>query len=217
MATVPITLRVLNFTIPAEPSVQIRSRVTLDWARQFDRGVVTQCGPVGPGGVGCGPGCVKRAAGCESNSSHFADYYQAVFDHRSVVGPEVAMQFGPSLAPNGSALGGSGSALFEQHLRFILANSPSPSTQPIPIMRELFFNQQHILCGTDGGKAGPVFTDANFTILSPQFKAWVPAVATKYLQVLEKYGVPPSRALIKLSDEPYPCAPPPPYEIFVPG
>ena len=31
MATVPINLRVLNFTIPTEPSVQIRSRVTFDW------------------------------------------------------------------------------------------------------------------------------------------------------------------------------------------
>ena len=176
-------------------------------AKQFDSSIVDKCStPHSPLDHGCGVGCVERTAGCESNGSNFEDYYQAVFDHRSVVGPEVAMGFGPTLAPNGTVLGGSGAALFEQHLRFILANSPNPA-QPIPILREFFLNQQHILCGTNGGVPSPVFTDSNFTVLSPQFKAWLPAVVAKYLAVLSKYNVSSSRALIKLSDEPYPSDP----------
>ena len=50
-----------------------------------------------------------------SNSSRFAQYYQAAFDRRAIVGPEVSMGFGPTLAAlNGSLLGGRNAALFEQ-------------------------------------------------------------------------------------------------------
>jgi hypothetical protein len=218
LARVAIALRVHNFSIPTRPSVEIRSRVTLDWAVQFDNTIVRKCATADADGLhSCAPGCVIDTAGggCVSNQSHFADYYQQVFNHRSIVGPEVGMGW-TTLEPNGTLLGGHNAALYEQHLRYILANSPDPAHQQIHIMRSEFsagLNQQHISCGEDGGIwAGSavgvgIFTGSNFTVLSPQFRAWLPAVVSKYLAVLHRLGVAPNRALIKLSDEPY-CSDP---------
>ena len=59
---------------------------------------------------------------------------------------------------------------------------------------------------TDGGSLA--FLDPGaFTVLSPGFMAWAVAVAARYMNLLAKHGVAPSRALIKLSDEPYPSDP----------
>jgi hypothetical protein len=112
--------------------IQIRSRVTLDWAQQFDSSIVTSCWNATAGD--CAAGCVWRdrdfsdpdsdvdsdtavtEAGCVSNSSRFAQYYQAAFDRRAIVGPELSMGFEPATlaALNGSLLGGRNAALFEQ-------------------------------------------------------------------------------------------------------
>ena len=120
-----------------------------------------KCG--GAAADGCGPGCVRVASGaCESNQSHFAEYYQQVFDHRSIAGPEIGAGYGAA-SPNGSLSGGVNEALWVQHLRYILSHSPDPTTQ-IEIMSEVFLTQQEILCGKTGGRPAPVFSDANFTV-----------------------------------------------------
>ena len=99
--------------ITALLQVQIRSRVTLNWAQQFDNTIVTKCWNTTAND--CAPGCIRGGgSGCVSNSTHFAQYYQAAFDRRSIVGPEVSMDFEPMLDPNGSPRGGKGEALFDR-------------------------------------------------------------------------------------------------------